>query len=36
MCERFHCLPRAGGLLDQDASLIRMLKIVEMARGGEQ
>lgn len=27
LCERFGCLPEAGGLLDQDAGLLRMLEI---------
>jgi hypothetical protein len=31
LCERFHCLPDAGGLLDQDAELLRMLRIIELA-----
>lgn len=31
LCERFHCLPEPGGLLDQDAELLRMLKILELA-----
>jgi hypothetical protein len=36
MCERFHCLPDTGGLLDQEANLIRMMKIVAMgSREGE-
>lgn len=32
LCERFHCLPRAGGLLDQDADFMRMLQLEAMAR----
>lgn len=31
LCERFHCLPGAGGLLDQDAEFLRMIKILELA-----
>lgn len=34
LCERFHCLPEAGGLLDQDAEFLRMLKIMELAGEG--
>lgn len=34
LCERFHCLPDEGGLLDQDTEFLRMLKIVEL--GGEE
>ena len=34
LCERFHCLPEAGGLLDQDAEFLRMINIVEL--GGEE
>lgn len=38
LCERFHCLPDKGGLLDQDAEFLRMLKIVDLAgpSGGEE
>jgi hypothetical protein len=32
MCERFRCLPEAGGLLDQDASLLGALRLVDMVR----
>jgi hypothetical protein len=32
MCQRFHCLP--SQLLDEDAELLRMLKLVELG-GGE-
>lgn len=31
LCERFHCLPGAGGLLDQDAEFLRMIRIIELA-----
>lgn len=31
LCERFHCLPEPGGLLDQDAEFLRMIKIVDLA-----
>jgi hypothetical protein len=31
LCERFHCLPGEGGLLDQDAEFLRMLRIIELA-----
>ena len=27
LCDRFKCLPRPGGLLDQDMSFIRMVKL---------
>lgn len=30
MCERFHSLPDAGGILDQEAGIIRLMKIVHM------
>jgi hypothetical protein len=30
LCEKFHTLPEAGGLLDQDIALLRFLKIVEL------
>lgn len=32
MCQRFHCLP--SQLLDEDAELLRMLKLDELG-GGE-
>lgn len=31
LCDRFRCLPEVGGLLDQDAELIQMLHIIELA-----
>jgi hypothetical protein len=31
LCDRFRCLPDEGGLFDQDAELLRMLKIIELA-----
>jgi len=30
-----HCLPKAGGLLDQDADLLRMIRIEKMGRREE-
>jgi hypothetical protein len=30
LCDRFKCLPEPGGLLDQDAELIQMLRIIEL------
>jgi hypothetical protein len=33
LCERFHCLPHAGGLLDQDAEFLRMIRIVQEGGG---
>jgi len=32
LCERFHCLPWPGGLFDQDVELLRLVKMVELAR----
>lgn len=32
LCERFHCLPEAGGLLDQDSRFGRMLAIEALVR----
>jgi hypothetical protein len=32
LCERFRCLPRAGGLLDQDVSLLKMAEIEALGR----
>jgi len=32
MCEIFHCLPNAGGLLDQDPLVMRMIREVVLAR----
>lgn len=34
LCERFSCLPEAGGLLDQPADLMRMTALVDLARQG--
>jgi hypothetical protein len=30
LCERFHCLPDAGGLLDQDVELLRTMRIASL------
>ena len=40
LCERFGCLPEEGALYDQDAGLLRLLRIAEMGNpdppeGGE-
>jgi hypothetical protein len=35
LCERFHSLPEAGGVLDQPADLLRMIRIVDLARPEE-
>lgn len=32
MCQAFNCLPRAGGMLDQDPSLMQALRMVGVAR----
>ena len=32
MCETFHCLPNAGGLLDQDPNLMDAFSLVGIAR----
>lgn len=32
LCETFHCLPAAGGLLDQDPLLMNMIKEVLIAQ----
>jgi hypothetical protein len=31
LCKRFGCLPEAGGLLDQDAEIVRMLAVHDFA-----
>ena len=36
LCDRFHCLPKEGGVLDQDADIIRMMKIVALSRPPEE
>jgi hypothetical protein len=33
MCSKLNCLPRAGGLLDQDAYHVYMLQCVYSAEG---
>lgn len=30
LCDRFKTLPDAGGIYDQDVSLVRMLKIIKL------
>jgi hypothetical protein len=30
LCDRFHTLPDAGGIYDQDVNLVRMLKIIKI------
>lgn len=30
LCDRFHCLPEPGGLLAQDAGLLRLLRVAEL------
>jgi hypothetical protein len=32
MCERYHCLPDEGGILNQDQLLIRQMQIVSAAK----
>lgn len=36
LCDRFRCLPEPGALLDQDAELIQMLNIIELAGPGPE
>lgn len=31
-CERYQCLPEAGGWLDQSVDLLRMTRLVDLAR----
>jgi hypothetical protein len=31
LCIRFACLPEAGGLLDQDAQIMRLLAVYDLA-----
>ncbi len=35
LCDRFHCLPKEGGILDQDVDIIRLLKIYAMGNQEE-
>jgi len=30
LCDRFRCLPERGSLLEQDASILRLVKIAAM------
>jgi hypothetical protein len=36
MCQEFHCLPREGGLLDQDSYLVWKMQIVMAAKAEKQ
>lgn len=36
MCEIFHCLPSAGGLLDQDPMIMRMIREVVLAKAEKE
>jgi len=32
LCDRFRCLPERGSLLDQDASILRLVRIADMGQ----
>ncbi len=36
MCQVYHCLPRAGGLMDQDCRMVQMLSLVSAAQQEKQ
>jgi hypothetical protein len=36
LCERFGCLPEPGGLLDQPADFLRMIRLHDLAHPREE